>query len=388
MSLQRQALFWLAALVAVAFFLYLFSGILLPFVAGLALAYLLDPLADRLERLGLPRVAATVVILLSVLLVFVAAILLIAPLIGQQILGFVQRMPETIARLQELLATQRQGWFGGVVNQGLGQLRDSLGTVVSQAVNWITAFLSSLWASGDAIMSVVSLLVVTPVVAFYMLIDWDRMVGTIDAWTPLRHKETVRSLAREMDESIAGFVRGQALVCLLLGTFYGIALSTVGLNFGLVIGLAAGLIGFIPYVGSLTGLIVSVGVATVQFWPDWTMILLVFGIFVIGQFVEGNILQPRLVGASVGLHPVWLMFALVAFGYLFGFVGLLVAVPLAASLAVLMRFAIRRYLESPFYTGAQGPSMLPGGPKGASLFGPRGLPPQDPRPIPGPPEQS
>ncbi len=388
MSLQRQALFWLAALVAVAFFLYLFSGILLPFVAGLALAYLLDPLADRLERLGLPRVAATVVILLSVLLVFVAAILLIAPLIGQQILGFVQRMPETIARLQELLATQRQGWFGGVVNQGLGQLRDSLGTVVSQAVNWITAFLSSLWASGDAIMSVVSLLVVTPVVAFYMLIDWDRMVGTIDAWTPLRHKETVRSLAREMDESIAGFVRGQALVCLLLGTFYGIALSTVGLNFGLVIGLAAGLIGFIPYVGSLTGLIVSVGVATVQFWPDWTMILLVFGIFVIGQFVEGNILQPRLVGASVGLHPVWLMFALVAFGYLFGFVGLLVAVPLAASLAVLMRFAIRRYLESPFYTGAQGPSMLPGGPKGASLFGPRGLPPQDPRPIAGPPEQS
>ncbi|MBB3972304.1 AI-2E family transporter [Hansschlegelia beijingensis] len=388
MSLQRQALFWLAALVAVAFFLYLFSGILLPFVAGLALAYLLDPLADRLERLGLPRVAATVVILLSVLLVFVAAIILIAPLIGQQILGLVQRMPETIARLQELLATQRQGWFGGVVNQGLGQLRDSLGTVVSQAVNWITAFLSSLWASGDAIMSVVSLLVVTPVVAFYMLIDWDRMVGTIDAWTPLRHKETVRSLAREMDESIAGFVRGQALVCLLLGTFYGIALSTVGLNFGLVIGLAAGLIGFIPYVGSLTGLIVSVGVATVQFWPDWTMILLVFGIFVIGQFVEGNILQPRLVGASVGLHPVWLMFALVAFGYLFGFVGLLVAVPLAASLAVLMRFAIRRYLESPFYTGAQGPSMLPGGPKGASLFGPRGLPPQDPRPIAGPPEQS
>ncbi|MFJ5488409.1 AI-2E family transporter [Hansschlegelia beijingensis] len=387
MSLQRQALFWLAALVAVAFFLYLFSGILLPFVAGLALAYLLDPLADRLERLGLPRVAATVVILLSVLLIFVAAIILIAPLIGQQIVGLVQRLPETIARLQELLATQRQGWFGGVVNQGLGQLRDSLGTVVSQAVNWITAFLSSLWASGDAIMSVVSLLVVTPVVAFYMLIDWDRMVGTIDAWTPLRHKETVRSLAREMDESIAGFVRGQALVCLLLGTFYGIALSTVGLNFGLVIGLAAGFIGFIPYVGSLTGLIVSVGVATVQFWPDWTMVLLVFGIFAIGQFVEGNILQPRLVGASVGLHPVWLMFALVAFGYLFGFVGLLVAVPLAASLAVLMRFAIRRYLESPFYTGAQGPSMLPGGPKGASLFGPRGLP-QDPRPIAGPPEQS
>jgi len=386
MSLQRQALFWLGALVALAFFLYLFSGILLPFVAGLALAYLLDPLADRLEALGLPRVAATIVILLSVLLILVAAIILIAPLLGQQIVGLIQRLPETIARLQELLATQRQSWLGGVFNQGLSQLRDSLGTVVSQAVNWITAFLGSLWASGDAIMSVVSLLVVTPVVAFYMLIDWDRMVGTIDAWTPLRHKQTVRTLAREMDDSIAGFVRGQALVCLLLGTFYGIALSIVGLNFGLVIGLTAGLIGFIPYVGSLTGLIVSVTVAAVQFWPDWTMVLLVLGIFLVGQFIEGNILQPRLVGASVGLHPVWLMFALVAFGYLFGFVGLLVAVPLAASLGVLMRFAIRRYLESPFYTGAEGPSMLPGGPKGASLFGQRGLP-QDPRPIAGPPEQ-
>ncbi|HVI29132.1 AI-2E family transporter [Hansschlegelia sp.] len=386
MSLQRQALFWLGALVALAFFLYLFSGILLPFVAGLALAYLLDPLADRLEAVGLPRVAATIVILLSVLLVLVAAVILIAPLLGQQIVGLIQRLPETIARLQELLATQRQSWLGGVFNQGLSQLRDSLGTIVSQAVNWITAFLSSLWASGDAIMSVVSLLVVTPVVAFYMLIDWDRMVGTIDAWTPLRHKQTVRTLAREMDDSIAGFVRGQALVCLLLGTFYGIALSIVGLNFGLVIGLTAGLIGFIPYVGSLTGLIVSVTVAAVQFWPDWTMVLLVLGIFLVGQFVEGNILQPRLVGASVGLHPVWLMFALVAFGYLFGFVGLLVAVPVAASLGVLMRFAIRRYLESPFYTGEQGPSMLPGGPTGASLFGQRGLP-QDPRPIAGPPEQ-
>ncbi|GLK67417.1 AI-2E family transporter [Hansschlegelia plantiphila] len=387
MTLQRQALFWTAAFLALAFFLYLFSGILLPFVAGLALAYLLDPVADRLETFGVPRVAATILILASVVLVIVFAIVLIAPVLFAQLSGFIERLPETVARLQELLATQGDSWLGRIVGQGLGQAKASLGAVVSQGVAWITSFLGSLWASGQAIMSVVSLLVVTPVVAFYMLIDWDRMVGTIDAWTPRRHKEEIRQIAREMDESIAGFVRGQALVCLILGTFYAIALTLVGLNFGLVIGLSAGLIGFIPYVGSLTGLILSVGVAIVQFWPDWTIVALVLGIFVVGQFVEGNILQPRLVGRSVGLHPVWLMFALVAFGYLMGFVGLLVAVPLAAAVGVLVRFAVQRYLESPFYTGEQGPSVLPGGQRGAGLFAPHTRL-QKPEPPAAPPESS
>jgi predicted PurR-regulated permease PerM len=370
MTFQRQALFWLAALLAVAFFLYLFSGILLPFVAGLALAYLLDPIADRLERLGLPRVAATVVILTSVVLVLVLAVVLVAPLLAGQISNFIEKLPSTVSRLQELLATPSDSVLGRLVGQGIGQAKASLGAIVGEGINWATSVLASLWASGQALMSLASLMIVTPVVAFYMLIDWDRMVGQIDAWTPLQHRETVRRLAREMDESIAGFVRGQALVCLILGTFYAIALTIVGLNFGLVIGLGAGLLGFIPYVGSLTGLLVSVGVAIVQFWPDWTMVALVLGIFVFGQFVEGNILQPRLVGRSVGLHPVWLMFALVAFGYLMGFVGLLVAVPLAAALGVLARFGVQSYLESPFYTGRQEPAVLPGGPQSASLFAP------------------
>ncbi|MET0314059.1 MAG: AI-2E family transporter [Hansschlegelia sp.] len=381
MNFQRQALFWLAALLAVAFFLYLFSGILLPFVAGLALAYLLDPVADRLERLGLPRVAATVAILTSVVLVLTLAVVLVAPLLAGQISNFIEKLPGTVSRLQELLAVQSDSFLGRMVGQGIGQAKASLGAIVGEGINWATSFLASLWASGQALMSLASLMVVTPVVAFYMLIDWDRMVGQIDAWTPLQHRESVRRLAREMDESIAGFVRGQALVCLILGTFYAIALSIVGLNFGLVIGLGAGLLGFIPYVGSLTGLLVSVGVAIVQFWPDWTMVALVLGIFVFGQFVEGNILQPRLVGRSVGLHPVWLMFALVAFGYLLGFVGLLVAVPLAAALGVLARFAVQRYLESPFYTGQQGPTVLPGGPQTSSLFAPSA---QIDKPTPAP----
>jgi predicted PurR-regulated permease PerM len=198
---------------------------------------------------------------------------------------------------------------------------------------------------------------VTPVVAFYLLVDWDRMVRTVDGWLPPRNRDTIRRLAREIDLAMAGFVRGQSLVCLILGTFYAVALMLIGLNFGPLIGIISGLLTFIPYVGSLTGFVLSVGVALVQFWPDWTMILATVAIFVFGQFVEGNFLSPKLVGASVGLHPVWLMFALLAFGSLFGFVGLLLAVPLAAAAGVLARFALQRYLESPLYHG--GRTVLP-----------------------------
>jgi predicted PurR-regulated permease PerM len=195
--------------------------------------------------------------------------------------------------------------------------------------------------------------VVAPVVAFYMLLDWDRMVATVDSWVPREHVETVRAIAREIDRSIAGFVRGQGTLCLILGIYYALGLTVIGLNFGLLIGLLAGLISFIPYVGSLTGLILAIGVAFVQFWPDWMWVAAVAGVFFVGQFIEGNILQPKLVGSSVGVHPVWLMFALLAFGALFGFVGLLVAVPCAAAIAVIMRFALTRYKESPLYRGIE-----------------------------------
>jgi predicted PurR-regulated permease PerM len=189
------------------------------------------------------------------------------------------------------------------------------------------------------------------VVAFYMLLDWDRMVNKVDSWVPRAHVDTVRALAREINVAIAGFVRGQGTLCIILGAIYAVGLTLVGLNFGLLIGLFAGLISFIPYVGSMTGLVLSLGVAFFQFWPEWYWIAAVLAVFMVGQFIEGNILQPKLVGKSVGLHPVWLMFALFAFGYLFGFVGLLVAVPTSAAMGVLVRFALQRYLESPLYSG-------------------------------------
>src|SRR5829696_6664136 len=358
MPVQRQIGFWLLALLLVALALYVLRDALLPFVAGLALAYLLDPLADRLQRLGLGRLGATLLILVSFICLFVVTLVLIAPLIAHQLAGFAGKMPGYVARLQALIVEQGGPLlerFGGP--EALADMQSSIGNLVGQGAAWFGRFLQSLWSGGQAIISIFALLVVTPVVAFYLLVDWDRMVATIDAWVPVRHRETVRRLAREIDEAIAGFVRGQSAVCLILGTFYAVALSLIGLNFGALIGMVSGILTFIPYVGSLTGLVLSAGVAVVQFWPDWTMILATFGIFIFGQFVEGNVLSPKLVGDAVGLHPVWLMFALVAFGSLFGFVGLLLSVPLAAAAGVLARFALQRYLASPLYHG--GRTLLP-----------------------------
>jgi predicted PurR-regulated permease PerM len=352
MTLQRQIGFWLVSLIVFVLVLVLLRDVLLPFVAALALAYLLDPLADRLERWGLSRLAATIVILVVFLLIFVLGLVLLAPLLGQQLAGLVARLPADAAKLQALALEQGGPWlerFGGA--QLTEDARNSLGNLVGEATKWVGSVLQSLWTGGTAIIGVFSLLVLTPVIAFYLLVDWDRMVATVDGWLPLEHRDTIRGLLREMDVSIAGFLRGQALVCLLLGIFYAVGLSLLGVSFGALIGIISGFLSFIPYVGSLTGLVLSVGVAIVQFWPNWTWPLATLAVFFAGQFLEGNIFQPKLVGNSIGVHPVWLMFALLAFGTLFGFVGLLLAVPLAAVIGVLCRFALRQYLASNIYHG-------------------------------------
>lgn len=352
MTLQRQIGFWLGSLVVFILFLVLLRDILLPFIAALALAYLLDPLADRLERMGMSRLAATIVILFVFILIFALALILLAPLLGQQLAGLVARLPEDAAKLQKLVLDRGAPWLESIGGGDLAkQAQSSLGDLVGQATTWVGGLLQSLWTGGTAIVGVFSLLVLTPVIAFYLLVDWDRMVETVDGWLPRDHRDTIRGLVREMDTAIAGFLRGQALVCLLLGAYYAIGLSLVGVNFGALIGIIAGFLSFIPYVGSLTGLVLAVGVATVQFWPDWVWPAATLAVFLTGQFFEGNIFQPKLVGDSIGVHPVWLMFALLAFGSLFGFVGLLLAVPLSAVIGVLCRFALRQYLASNLYRG-------------------------------------
>jgi len=349
MTLTRQMTFWVLTLLVGVLVLYVLREILLPFVAGMALAYLLDPLANRLERLGVNRLVATLVIIGAVVLVFVVLILLFVPILSAQLGAFIEKLPGYVSRIQALAMDPNREWLRKIVGEGVADTQVS--DLVKQGAGWITTFVKSLWSGGQALLSIFSLIVVTPVVAFYLLYDWNRMVAAVDNWTPLQHRETVRGLAREMNKAIAGFVRGQTAVCLILGSYYAVALIVAGLSFGLLIGLASGIITFIPYVGSLTGLVLAGGVAIAQFWPEYTPIITVLAIFFIGQFIEGYVLAPKLVGESVGLHPVWLMFALFAFGYLLGFVGLLIAVPLAAVIGVLLRFVLRRYLESPFYTG-------------------------------------
>lgn len=361
MSLRQQVLFWIAALLFVGLCLYVLRDILLPFVAGLAIAYFLDPVADRLERLGLGRLMATVVILLVFALAFIAFLVVLVPVLANQLSALTVRVPEYLAQLETLIARMSDGRLAAWLGVEQGTIAGPVSDLAGKLASWLGNLATSIVSGGMALVSFLSLFVVTPVVAFYMLADWDRMIAVIDGWLPRKYAPTIRSLARDIDTVVARFVRGQGTVCLLLGLFYAVALTLVGLNFGLLIGFGAGLISFIPYVGSTLGLVVSVIVALVQFWPDWPMLVVVVAIFLFGQFLEGYFFQPYLIGTSVGLHPVWLMFALFAFGYLFGFAGLLLAVPAAAAMGVLLRFAVQRYMASPLYAGDSRPARKSGG---------------------------
>ena len=366
MRLERQLGFWLGAFAALGLFLYVFSSVLLPFVAGLILAYLFNPLADRLERAGFNRLGASLLIVIVVSLAFVLLLILFVPVLAHQLASFIESLPDLVTRLQALVAQAgglRGDKFGGgalLERFGLNdqfssaEIQKSLGDIVKQGAQWMLGFMKSLWSGGQALLGVFSLLVVTPVVAFYILLDWGRMIATIDSLAPPTHREDIRAIARDMNRAIAGFLRGQSLVCLFLGLWYGIGLSMIGLKFGFLLGVCAGFLSFIPYVGSLTALVLSAVMSLVQGWPSLGLFAMAMGVIGVGQFLEGNVLTPRLVGASVGLHPVWLMFALFAFGSLFGFTGLILAVPLAAVLGVLIRFAIGRYRQSPVYLGAEG----------------------------------
>ena len=351
MTLQRQVSFWLISFLAFVVALWLLSPILLPFIAGLVLAYFLDPVADALERMGLPRVAATLVILGFSILLLVLVLLLIVPILGDQIVKFAGDLPTLMRALLARFNEAAPQWIKDAIAKSGTDVQGSVSDIAGKAAGWTATLVASVWSGGLALVNIISLIVVTPIVAFYLLADWDKIVAKVDGWLPRDHADAIRTIAADMDAAMAGFIRGQGTVCLLLGVMYALALSIAGLKFGLVIGLAAGLLSFIPFVGALLGGIMAIGVGLVQFWPDYVSMLVIVGIFVVGQFIEGNFLSPKLVGGSIGLHPVWLMFALFAFGYIFGFVGLLLAVPMAAAAGVLVRFALAQYLASKLYRG-------------------------------------
>jgi predicted PurR-regulated permease PerM len=351
MRIERQIIFWMVVLLVFVGLLWLLRNILLPFVGGAALAYMLDPLASRLTKRGVSRLVAALLILGSFVLVFVGLFVLIVPVLANQLSAFIDHVPGYVQRLQSLLSDPSHPWLKRVVGSAPAGSDWSAGGLINKFIGYLTEILPSLWTKGAALISIFSLLTITPVVAFYLLLDWSRILNAFDELIPLRQRETVRGLFREINTAISGYLHGQLTVCVILGCYYAIGLTLTGLSFGVLIGAVSGVLTFIPYVGSLTALVVSFGVALAQFLPDWTRILIVVGTVLVGQFLEGNVLSPKLVGKSVGLHPVWLIFALLAFSYLFGFVGLLLAVPLAAAAGVLTRFALARYRASPLYTG-------------------------------------
>ena len=348
---QKQVWYWGGALAVLLLALWALGNQMMPFILGAAVAYLLDPVADRLERLGLSRTLAVVVITPVGVLIMVAVVLMLVPVLVRQTTQLVNTAPQMAEQLQQFLMSRFPQVFaeGSTVNTAL----TNVGQRVSESGMQVV---STVLGSVMGVFSLLALVVIVPVVAFYLLLDWDSMVARLDELLPREHADTIRGLARDIDRALSGFVRGQGLVILILGTFYSVGLGLVGLPFGVAIGALAASLSFIPYVGVLIGGATAIGVALFSFWGEPVWIGAVVAIFAAGQFIEGNFLQPKIVGGSVGVHPVWLMLALTVFGTMFGFVGLLVAVPIAAALGVLVRYAVGRYKESALYTGREVPA--------------------------------
>lgn len=346
LPIRDQLKYWGIATAVFLVVLWFLGNVLMPFLLGGAIAYFLDPVADRLEKMGFTRALATAFITVVALLIFVVMALLVIPTLLTQAANLIEIAPELFRNFYGFL-TER---FPSLLEED-STLRTSLTTIGATIQERGGQLLETALASVSSIINVLILFVIVPVVAVYLLLDWDRMIAAIDNLLPRDHAPVIRQLAGDIDRTLASFIRGMGTVCLILGTYYAIALMIVGLQFGLVVGFIAGLVTFIPYLGALLGGALAIGLALFQFWGDWVSIGLVAGIFAIGQVIEGNVLTPKLVGNSVGLHPVWLILSLSVFGSLFGFVGMLVAVPLAAAIGVLIRFAISQYRRSLLFVG-------------------------------------
>jgi predicted PurR-regulated permease PerM len=345
--------FWLVAAAIVALLLWRLNDILLPFVIGGVVAYIFDPLVNRLQRHGMSRTLATAVVAILTAIIAIGAMTAVAPPLFNQFQEFVTKAPQYVVRLagrvQPMIEPLRDRL--GLPPLSMNQLQTHATQWAGQALTVAGAVAGRVAQRGAAAVDMIALLFLTPVVTFYLLRDWEKLLGAIDGALPLERAETIRQLARQSNAAVAGYLRGQALVCLCLGTIYGVGLTIVGLQFGFVIGMIAGVISFIPFLGTIVGALLALGMALAQFPPDWLSVGKVAVVFLIGHLLEGNLLAPKLVGDRVGLHPVWIMFALLAGGSLFGFVGVLVAVPIAAVVGVLVRHLMKRYHESALYRG-------------------------------------
>jgi predicted PurR-regulated permease PerM len=348
MNIIPQTRFWLIILAVFAMLVWLLQPVLLPFVAGMTIAYFLNPVVDTLTRSKLPRWLGSLLVLLGFVLIAVLVAALVLPLLQSQTSALINAAPEYVKQLNDHLRPWLENWVARFAPEDIDQIRDAAGQSVGEAAKWFGTVLQHVVSGGFALFDILALTIVTPVVAFYMLRDWPKLTKTIDGILPRNHYNVIREQLAEIDTTLSGFVRGQALVCLALGTIYTVGLSIVGLHYGAAIGVAAGILSFIPYVGTIFGWVSSVLLATAQF-GDWRHVSAVIAVFVIGHALEAYVLTPRLVGHRVGLHPVWILFALIAGVKLMGFTGVLIAVPSAAVIGVLVRFGIQLYKSSILY---------------------------------------
>jgi predicted PurR-regulated permease PerM len=347
-----RLLFWLGLLLLVIVVLGLVQSILLPFATGFVIAYVLAPMVAHLDRRGVPRSLGSLLVLILFLVGFAGILVVLVPLIQGQIVELITRVPSLVRALQDQLGKLILLLQEHLPAEDVTKLRDMVGSKLGEAVTWIAGLVQGMITSSFAILNIVSLVVVTPIVTFFLLRDWDAMVAQVDSYLPRQSLETVRGQARIVSDTLVGFIHGQALVCLILAVYYGIALTAAGLQSGLALGLLIGVLAIIPILGSATGFTLALGLAALQY-GSWTAILVVIGIFAFGQLVEGNLLTPKLVGDRIHLHPVWVIFALFAGGTLYGFVGVLLAVPAAAVIGVLIRFALSRYRGSTLYDAGE-----------------------------------
>jgi predicted PurR-regulated permease PerM len=347
-----RLVFWLGFLLVAVLALGLVQGILMPFATGFALAYVLAPAVSRVEQWGVHRGIASLAVVVLFLLGLSLILVILVPLIQGQIVHLIARVPDLVNALQDRLGRLIQLLQEQLPAEDVSKLRDLIGTKLAEAVTWLAGLVQGLITSSFAILNILSLVVVTPIVTFFLLRDWEKMVAQIDSYLPRQSLETVRGQARLVSDTLVGFVHGQAIVCLVEAVYYAIALSLAGLESGLALGLLIGVLAIIPILGAATGFILAISLAASQYgtWPE---ILIVVGIFAVGQLAEANFLTPKLVGDRVHLHPVWVIFALFAGGTLYGFVGVLIAVPAAAVIGVLVRFALARYRGSSLYDAPQ-----------------------------------
>jgi len=334
---------WLIAIALAGWLMYLLAPVLTPFVAAALLAYIGDPLADRLQKLKMPRTLAVVVVFLLTFLFLGLLILLVGPLIRSQVGALFEALPEIARQFEEVWLPNIAGYLNIEAGDDVG-IGAFLARYSDMAGTWGTKVLVSVSKSGSALAAAVLSLFLVPILTFYLLRDWDSILEHLSALLPSRQRDTIVGLAKETDEVLGAFLRGQLLVMFALAVIYSVGLGLIGLKFAIAIGVVSGLVSFVPYLGFIFGIVLASLTVALEPDPLWQLVGVV-ATFSIAQVIEGSVLTPKLVGDRIGLHPVIIIFAVAAGGQLFGFFGILLALPAAAVLSVLVRFAYHRYLK-------------------------------------------